>query len=227
MDSKTVNRLIRELVRPLLKEKGFVTFTARSYWRHKPDRIEVINFQSWNWYNAEVMHITTYSFAVNLGIYFLAIPGYLQFIKEKDGRLLPAEYQCHFRYRPNKALVQPECRYPDLWYIDPEGEYLGPAVKDARDAIMGDGLAWFDRLSDKTAVLRILLEDEEVSPGVGWGFGRRPSPKRSLLTGYIALDLGERALALAALREAFASGCFGHMTDRLQADIRLLDSASD
>lgn len=87
MDSKIVNKAIKQHIIPVLKENGFKVITQRSAWRYNTTRIDVINFQSFNSYLAESVGCTTFSFAVNLGIYFLGIPiefpGYS--IKERSG----------------------------------------------------------------------------------------------------------------------------------------------
>lgn len=226
MDSKVVSRAIRKHIQPLLKEQGFDTFTSRSSWRHGSDRIDVVNFQSFNSYNAEVLGCTTYSFAVNLGVYFSAIPGIVQHIKKKNGRLLPAEYDCHFRRKLLKMFNQHDYTRPDIWYIDPDGMYLDMAIKDVREVMIRSGLPWFDRFADMSEVLRILQEDDEVSGGVGWGFGTKSSPNRTYLTGYIALNLGKYDVATEALQKAIASGCYDFCQEQLKADIERAKSAA-
>lgn len=52
---------IRVEVRPLLIAAGFVRSTDRTYWRYHVDRVDVINFQSFNSYNAAALGITTVS----------------------------------------------------------------------------------------------------------------------------------------------------------------------
>ena len=74
MDSKVVNKVINKNIWSFLKEQGFSMFTSRSAWRFNQDTIEIINFQSFNSYLAEVLGCTTYSFTVNLAIYFTKIP---------------------------------------------------------------------------------------------------------------------------------------------------------
>ncbi len=68
MDSKVVNKAIRDVIRPFLKENEFTKFTGRDSWRVKKDTIEVINFQSFNSYNADILGVTSFSFGVNLGV---------------------------------------------------------------------------------------------------------------------------------------------------------------
>jgi hypothetical protein len=71
-------------------------------------------------------------------------------------------------------------------------------------------LAWFERLRDKKEVLRILLNEPEEMSSL-WGFGNNPSPVRSYLSGYVALNLGKKELAESKLREAADSKCFSQL----------------
>lgn len=74
MDSKVINKVINKNIWSFLKEQGFIMFTPRSAWRFNQDTIEIIDFQSFNSCLAEVLGCTTYSFTVNLAIYFTKIP---------------------------------------------------------------------------------------------------------------------------------------------------------
>jgi len=220
MDSKTVNKRIRSEIRPLLKTAGFSRFTARNSWRYTKAGVEVINFQSFNSYNASVMGCSTYSFSVNLGSYFSEIPdeyGGGQ-VKQKAGELRPDEWQCHFRGGLHRSFSQPEYESRDVWYIDPEGRYIEKALHDVRMAIVRDGLPWFERLSDRSEALRILTEENERMRDL-WGFGGIRSPIRHYLTGYLAFSLGRYDTAASHLREALHSGCFGLVRDRLERDL--------
>lgn len=219
MDSKRVSELIRIEIRPFLKEVGFTRFTTRNAWRYAENRIDLINFQSFNDHCASVMGCTTYSFALNLGCYFTEIPYEWGegLIKSKDGELRPEEAQCPFRGRLKRSFAQPEFDPRGIWYIDPDGRYLEQSVLDARTTVTRDGLFWFGRLADPSEALRVLVEDDEKDEL--WGFGANPSPCRHYLTGYVALMLGRHEVARQHLAEALASGCFEHVAERMQRDL--------
>ncbi|MGV6851513.1 MAG: DUF4304 domain-containing protein [bacterium] len=209
MDSKEVNKYIRKIIRPILEKAGFTKFTARNAWRYSTDKIDVVNFQSFNSYNAGVLGITTYSFAVNLGCYLLYVPEEYP-PKEKDGVLLPDECQCQFRARLSRKIKQPENTSNDIWYIDKKGKYLDKAIEDVANQLQSYSLNWFQRLSDKNEILNILCNEEESMENL-WGFGNNPSPHRSYLTGYVAHNLGNLVLANQKLQEAVESGCYSKM----------------
>jgi hypothetical protein len=201
MDSTEVNRQIRALVRPILKASGFAAFTSRSAWRYRDDRIEVVNFQSFNDHLASGLRCTTYSFALNLGIYLLSVPEGRP-PKVRGGRLAPEEYTCHLRRQLSRTLNQPELARNDIWYIDPEGRYLGPAVHDAGKAISGVGFTWFEHYGNPQALLAALigpghrLDDGTHLPG------NPDSPARNRVTGYVARAMGQNAFAARHLARA-------------------------
>jgi Domain of unknown function (DUF4304) len=169
MDGNTVNREIRAIVWPLLKEAGFVRSTARTFRRYTDNSVDVVNFQSFNSYQASSSVMTTYSFAINLGCYFTAIPRTWP-LKRKGDLLLPEEWHCHFRRRLRKAIHQPQLEMSDGWYIDEEGYYLESAVHDARMALLHQAIPWFKRYSDYREVLRTLREEDDIGDGT-WGMG--------------------------------------------------------
>ena len=116
MDSKVVNREIRDRIWPKLREHGFGTFSSRSAWRYGPDRIDIVNFQSFNAYNAGVIGCTTFSFVVNVGCYLLAILPRFEpsRIKENKGHLMPEDYACHFRAQLSPAIPQAKLLAKDI-----------------------------------------------------------------------------------------------------------------
>ena len=160
MDSKLVNAELRLQLRPVLKEAGFSTFTDRSAWRYTTERIDVVNFQSFNAYLAEGIGSTTYSFCVNLGCAFTRLPPRAVY-RVRRGRPAPLEHECDVRRTLKKSIPQQELPRPDVWYIDEGGSYLKPAIADAKRAIEAHAFAWFDRFGDYSELLRTLLEDQE------------------------------------------------------------------
>jgi hypothetical protein len=208
MDSTAVNKEIRRSIWSALKIAGFSSFTARTAWRYERDQIEVINFQSFNRYNADLLGVTTFSFAVNLGSYLLYVPPQWP-PKVKNGRPTPAESACHFRGQLARTISQRSNRHPHLWMVDNDGRNLGWCLKDVEQQI-STVLTWFERLRDKKEVLRILLNEAEEMSSL-WGFGNNPSPVRSYLSGYVALNLGNMELAESKLREAADSKCFAQL----------------
>lgn len=200
----------------MLKEQGFSRFTTRTAWRYCDSKIDVVNFQSFNAYNASVMRVTPFSFAVNLGSFLTYVPPDCP-PKSTNGELTPREADCHFRARLTPAISQarktPDC----VWSVDKQGSNLLACVQDVV-AQLPHTMAWFARLADKAEVLRILVEEDEDMTRL-WGFGRNPSPIRSYLAGYVALELENHDLAREKLGRAIHSNCFTHLFDNLEEAI--------
>jgi hypothetical protein len=194
MDSKQVTKEINSIIRPVLKENGFNKFTGRTYWRYKTDRIDILNFQSYNSYNAEVMGCTTFSFAVNLSTFLNYIPTETE-IKEKNGLKRPAEYDGQFRSGIKKRIEQKEFTNENIWFINNDRNYLTSAITDCKNQIEKSAFQWYDQFDNKENVLRICLEDEMDMDGT-WGFGNKDSYSRNRLIAFTANEMGDYAIAL-------------------------------
>jgi Domain of unknown function (DUF4304) len=219
MDSKIVGRELWKVVRPLLREAGWASFSSRTARKFSEQRIDVVNFQSFNSYLASGIGSTTYSFCVRLGCFFTAIPH--SGIKVKNGILMPQEYHCHLRYTVHKKFPQPECARTDVFYVDPEGKYLPTVIEAVRQGLATEGLSWFQRFSDMREVLRTLLEDDQTNDGTS-DFGAKSSPARNLYTGYIALSLGETRIASEHLRRVADSSSYAQFRGQIEAQLSAL-----
>jgi len=219
MDNKLVSRELWKVIRPLLKEAGWTSFTARTARRFSDKRVDVVNFQSFNSHLAGAIGSTTYSFSIRLGCFLRVIPDLR--VKVKSGLPMPEEYACHLRSTLHKKFRQPECARTDVYYVDPDGKYLPRVVEAAQEAITTEGFAWFQRFSDMREVLRTLLEDAETNEGT-WGFGANPSPARHLYRGYVALSLGDAKLASTDLRAVLSSSSFEELREQIEIDLSRL-----
>lgn len=221
MDSRVVNRSIREGVWASLRQRGFERRTARTAWRHRRDQIDVVNFQSFNAYLAESLGCTTYSFSVNLGAWLLYLPD-LSGAKVKDGRTLPEEYQCPFRRQLRKRVQQQEYPRDDVWFVAPDGSNVDQVVEDAATVIEQEGLPWFEQFVDARSVMRLLNQPEEPDGGT-WGMGRNPSPMRSYIRAYTAIHLGDYETAREQLRAVIQSDAFEHDREALEQALAALE----
>lgn len=205
MDSKAVNKEIRSRIWPLLKEQGFTRFSTRTAWRDSNGKVDVVNFQSFNRYTADVIGVTPFSFAVNLGCFLTYVPPQWP-PRTKEGKLVPLESECNFRVGLTPTISQPGNKQGEIWSVDDEGKNLLWCIQDVVGQLPGV-LSWFERLSDRREVLRVLMEDDEDMNSL-WGFGRRPSPIRSYMAGYVALSMGMQEIARQKLEETVASKRF-------------------
>ncbi|MGN6671254.1 MAG: DUF4304 domain-containing protein [Candidatus Nucleicultricaceae bacterium] len=215
MNSVMVNKAIRKYVWPLLRENNFTESTTRTFWRFKENRIEVINFQSFNSYLAEGLKCTTFSFAINLGIYLPYIPSYPT-MKNKDGKILPKEFECHLRKCLIKSLEQQELERKDIWYINSDGMNLSKVMEDAHKMISENGFKWFSEFQDNKTLLDFLLTKDENNT---FGMGNNPSPQRSLLIGFAAAELGNWERAKVEFEKVIQSGCFEHLHEFISAKL--------
>jgi hypothetical protein len=214
VNSSVVNKEIKSVIRPLLQDAGFTQFTTRTAWRYPGEKIDVVNFQSFNSYLANSVGCTTYSFCVRLGCSFDAIPR-SERVKSKDGLFRTEEYECHFRLTLQKTIRQPNLKRTDVWYVDPSGQNLKVVIEDAKRAILEKGLRWFNRFTDLNEVLRTLQKDSESNEGT-WGFGTKTSPMRHFMTGYVAKSLGKTQLAFEHIQRALLSGRFKELEPQMR-----------
>ena len=223
MDSKAVNLAIRAEVRPLLTSAGFGRATARTFWRYQPDRVDVVNFQSFNSYNAGVLDVTTYSYALNLGCFLLYVPNQYPNARGADrlagDKPQPKEYECQMRGRLRRSYTDRACSDRQIWYIDSRGSNLDKALHDTRMALNRDGLPWFEQFSSPRAVYDILATAEE-DMGKLWGFGRPGSPIRTYFLGYAARAAGFHEAAATNLTHAASTKSFEQIRGRILSDAR-------
>lgn len=216
-----VNQAIRAEVRPLLASAGFDRATSRTFWRYHPDRVDVVNFQSFNSYNAGVLDITTYSFALNLGCFLRYIPN--QYPNARGAERLegdkpqPKEYECQMRGRLKRNYTDRACSDRHIWYIDSRGSNLDKAVHDTRMTLNRDGLAWFEQFATPLDVYGILASREEDMESL-WGFGRPGSPIRTYFLGYAAKAAGLPKEAESNLNHAASTKSFEKIRERILND---------
>lgn len=177
IDASAVSKEIKRAVFPELQKLGFTKFSGRNAWYLSRDTIQVVNFQSFSNHVAGGVGCTTFSFAVNLGVYFTAIDG----VPEK----LPSEYQCHLRNHLRKGINQSGLFTPfgshtdkdreDVWYVFEDGSNVSSTVNDALGQIMNN-IEWLNQVSDPLVALRFLATQENRN-GEDYG-GNIGSPKR-------------------------------------------------
>jgi hypothetical protein len=192
LTSADVNRALRGAVWPALKEHGFDRRTARTAWRDRSDQVDVVNFQSFNAYNAAVLGATTFSFQINLGTHPRCRTSTRT--PQRNDQVRPQEYECDFRRQLTKAISQSEIDRPTLWFVRPDGANLAEVIDDARLALLGTGLGWFDRLAGLDAMLSAARNAPE-DMGNTWGMGNIGSPHRKALVAALDAEASSRFLA--------------------------------
>ena len=200
MTSSVVNRAIRSLAWPVLRDRGFVSFTSRTAWRDREQLIDVVNFQSFNRYNADVLGCTTFSFAINLSIYLTDVPSD-HAPGTRDDRVRPAEYEGHIRRRllPGSPCLP---KAPDIWLIDEQGQNTEGTVAQAALALADTADPWFAAFGNRSGGLSALRGATAPPDELTWLPGAPDSAARNMAVGYLSLALGDKATAAASLRRA-------------------------
>ena len=180
IDSKAVSKAIRTTVWLKLKTVGFTKFTTRTAWRFG-SALHVVNFQSFNSYNAKILGCTTMSFAVNLGLHFDFKPkgGGTEYFAPDNP---PNEAQCLFRKPLGAPSATKQGRSSHLvnrfrWF---ECRSLRRGrTADNRTGQLPPG---FTDFSDPIRALRFVETEDEnfdrFGPSGTWRFGR-PSPSEA------------------------------------------------
>ena len=159
MNSRDVSKEIKEQIKPWLKEQGFQKITARNAWRKSEDTIEVLNFESFNSYNASVMGVTTFSFAINLGVYYR----YLNLRPWSNCEILnePKYPECHAIRSVLKGIKQPETGSESVWFVAEDGGNLRSVVSDAKKQIIELAPSWYEEFTDAERALDIFQNRPE------------------------------------------------------------------
>jgi len=231
IDSKVVDKTLRGGFWTPLRERGFERRKGRTAWRDRPGCIQTVNIQSFNRYLADVTGTTTFSFAVNVGVYYSVVAEhstYGGFVKDP---IRPAEPQCQTRFHMAKGLRQPGpgvplpppavgrppdprpwVDRPDVWYVVDDGSNVDVVVADARDRVLEIGLPWLERLSDLREARRSFREDASTNsaPGIvaeDYG-GALGSPRRWQAIGALSIALGDLATVDEAIEAMAGQGYY-------------------
>jgi len=177
--SPEVNKVIRMIFSPVLRENGFSSFLTRNNWGWHEHSIWVLNINSVGNYFSQVTGWPPMSIVVNLGVYYDFIPEEFpehienRIKKNKVGRLIPKEYECHARAsllctldqsNLKKNLSNPaETKRRDIWWVKPDGSNVEEVVTNIKDSFLNgnvtsfgpynedislSGVEWFRKLSD-------------------------------------------------------------------------------
>jgi hypothetical protein len=173
IDSPEINKVIRKLLSPTLKENGFSKVNTRNNWGWHGDCIWVLNLTAVGKYFSDVTRWPSMSIHVNIGIYYDFVPP-----REDDkiklgskGEILPKYYDCHLQKelycnldqsKYTKRLPNPaERERNDIWWIQPDGSNINKVLEDIRESFLNDGLTWLRKYTDvRTAFSEIEKEHD-------------------------------------------------------------------
>jgi Domain of unknown function (DUF4304) len=244
INSRAVDKALRDVFWRSLKDRGFERRTGRTAWRDHPGCIQTINVQSFNRYLADRMGATTVSFAVNLGVFYPVVAQHSTAGAFDRDPTRPTEPHCQARFHLSKGLSQPGpdvplpppavgrppdprpwVDRPDVWYVVDDGSNVDDVVADARDRILEIGLPWLERLSDLSEARRSFREDGTTShaPGItaeSYG-GALGCPARWQAIGALSIALAD----LRGIDEAIAAMADQRYYQERPADLDALRTA--
>lgn len=167
IDGRAVGRALRDRLRPVLKSAGFDQFTDRQAWRRSEYTIDHVTFRSFSAYIADGVGCTTYSFAAEVGVFYLCFD---------PGKERPKDYELTFKAVLGKTLRQPLFHpygspeltdRPDVWFVTPDGENLRDCVHDAVGRIESQGLPFIETFMDPRRAFDALLNERSTEPSFG------------------------------------------------------------
>ena len=104
--SPEINKLLRRLVCPVLRDNGFIEVAPRKAWGWHEKSIWVFEIRAVGKTFAEVTGWPSMSVSTWLGIYCEDRPAGIPVKRDAKGRLLPDEFLCHERSHLDCTLDQ-------------------------------------------------------------------------------------------------------------------------
>jgi hypothetical protein len=188
MDARIVNRALRGVVWPALRDHGFVDWSTRAVWRDlNGGGVDVVEVPS---VGSEWVAVGCTSYSVSAHV--ASIPS---FMRDVDGsaptrgdRTRPHYWHCSLRATLSKRLAQPwfepfrtvpgrmtepqQLHYdglkrvvrsdvhdrPDIWFVREDGGNLVEVLEDLTGVLVGDGLSALAAFHDPGSVTRMVHE---------------------------------------------------------------------
>src|SRR6185437_9420102 len=130
-NTAAVDRMLRKHVSPVMTAAGFTARNARNACRWSRALIDVFNVRALGAQFREVTGWPPGSLVVSLGVYwsFVLRPDADGLKQDEQGRIEPAEYQCHRRHslkrdepdsRARSLQNAAERSRRDAWWIEPD-----------------------------------------------------------------------------------------------------------
>ena len=169
--SPEVNKVIRKVISPVLRENGFSKVNTRNNWGYSGDSVKVFKIRSVGNYFSDVTGWPPMSVGVEIGIYYKFIPDDYPPKTDNKGNYLPQEYHCHLR--SNLEIQHDQSKYAkvldhdlerqrkDIWWIEPNGGNIEQAVNDIKAAFLKDGAPWLKKYSDCKKAYDFIISEHD------------------------------------------------------------------
>ena len=221
VDSRDVRKAIAAEIWPKLRELGFAPMEGRVARRTHADRVDILEFVTFNTYEMQRLKLKPGSFAICVGCHLKYVTNP---IADSTGKVVvltkPTIPYCMLRGELRRRYMRPIGLDRGIWAVGLKGLPIEKVMSGARDAVLNEGMPWFEQFKTPAAVIE-LLETCEVHMSRLWGFGPPGSPIRNFIMGYAALAAGKPRVARKHLRQVLESGCFPGHSSRMRADAGL------
>jgi hypothetical protein len=173
IDSAEVNKAIRRVLSPTLRERGFTKVQTRNNWCHLDDRIWVFVIRSIGGYRLPD-DFPSQSLHCQIGIYFWDFPPNpepaLRTMPkvDKDGLIVPREWDCHWRGKMTIIADQSALRRglrhaqernrKDVWWVTDDGSNLEDVVEDIKQSFLKKGVRRLKN-ADRAKILKYWLAE--------------------------------------------------------------------
>ncbi|WP_342041933.1 hypothetical protein [Bacillus sp. OTU2372] len=152
--SPEINKVIRKILSPVLKDNGFDKVNTRHNLGWYDHCIWVLDIGAVGKYFSDVTGWSPMSLQVDLGIYYDLIPTEDDEIKKgTNDQLLPKFHQCHLQEQLYCNLDQSnyinhldnpaEKNRNDIWWVQPDGSNIEEVILEVSKSFMIDGLNWY------------------------------------------------------------------------------------
>ena len=148
--SGDINKILRRVVVPTLREIGFTKFQGRTAWRYLDDSVWVFHTRAVGNYFSQTTGFPPASLTAWLGIFYLDFPKTPTVETDDDGLPIPKESLCHVRYAldniadqiaiRSQSMSPIERRRTDIWWVEPDGSNAEAVVEDIRRSILDYGV---------------------------------------------------------------------------------------
>lgn len=154
--SADVNRVLRRVLNPALREIGFTKFKGRCAWRYLEDCLWVLQIRAVGNHFGLVTGYPPMSLGGELCIFFPDFPSPDPVLpnskpsQDADGKYVPKPPECQIRYPLMVQLDQAadrvsiesavERRRDDVWFVTPDGSNLEAVVEDVRRSVVEWGV---------------------------------------------------------------------------------------
>lgn len=157
--SSEINKDIRKILSPALKDCGFSKINTRKNWRWNKECVWVLQINALGKYFSDVTGWTPMSVTATVGIYYEFVPPENDEIKvNTNSKILPDYHQCHLWKELTCNIDQAnyinhldnpmERKRNDIWWVEIDGSNGSKVITDIKDSFINAGLPWLEKFTN-------------------------------------------------------------------------------